>query len=123
MASDIPMMRLACSTDTVDMASILPRASDERDMGETRALFMNPYRRSQRVFTPPNMLVKMAVSTITPAAMNSMYSPSKPAACMSGFVPAKVFPTTMIQTAGCISRISTPLLDLRYLFISRQNMA
>ena len=83
---------------------------------------MNPYRLSHSVLTPPNMLVNIAVSTITPGAMNSMYWPSNPTDSMSGWVPANVLPTTIIHMAGWMSLMNTPLFDFLYRFISRQNI-
>ena len=123
MAIAMPMISDACRADMSEMAAILPTAIAGLDMGEARTLFMNPYRLSHSVLTPPNMLVNMAVSTMTPGVMNSMYSPSNPADSMSGCVPANMLPTTTIQTTGCMRRMSTPLRDLRYRFISRQNTA
>ncbi len=77
-ANAIPKIKLAWSAAINEIASILPSAIDERDIGEVRALFMKPYRLSHNVLTPPNMLVNIAVRTITPGAINSMYSPSNP---------------------------------------------
>jgi len=71
-ARAIPKTRLACSADITDMESILPIAIDDLEIGDVKALFMNPYRRSQSVLTPPNMLVKIAVNIMTPGAINSM---------------------------------------------------
>ena len=61
-----------------EIAAIFPNAIAEREIGEDRALFIKPYRLSHKVFTPPKILVKIAVSIMTPGAINSMYSPSNP---------------------------------------------
>jgi hypothetical protein len=74
----IPKMRLACIAATRDIANIFPSAIDDLEIGEVSAWFINPYLLSHKVFTPPKMLVKIAVSIIIPGAMNSIYSPSKP---------------------------------------------
>jgi hypothetical protein len=52
------------------------------------------------VFTPPKILVKIAVSIMTPGAINSMYFPSNPTDWINGSVPENVFPITIIQIAG-----------------------
>ncbi len=121
-ASAIPIMRLACSAATSDMAAILPSAIDAREMGVVRTMFIKPYRLSHNVLTPPNILVNIAVNTMTPGAMNSIYSPSNPTDSMSGCVPANVFPTTIIHIAGWINLMSTPLFDFLYRFASLQNI-
>ena len=71
-ASAIPRIRLDCNAEIKDIASIFPNAIEDLDTGETRALFMKPYRLSHNVLTPPKILVNIAVSIITPGAMNSM---------------------------------------------------
>src|SRR5574337_1033635 len=121
-ARAIPRIRLDWSADMSDIASIFPNAIDVREIGEVSALFINPYLLSHKVFTPPKMLVKIAVSIMTPGAMNSMYEPENPTDWMSGLVLANVLPITIIQIAGWISLISIPLRDFLYLFISLQKM-
>jgi hypothetical protein len=63
-------------------------------------MFIKPYLRSHKVFTPPKMLVKIAVNIIIPGVMNSIYEPSKPTDSIRGCVPENMLPITMIQTAG-----------------------
>ena len=77
-AKAIPIIKLACKAAIKEIADIFPKAMAEREIGEVSALFIKPYRLSQRVFTPPKILVKMAVRIMTPGAMNSIYSPSNP---------------------------------------------
>jgi len=77
-AKAIPIIKLACKAAIKEIADIFPKAMAEREIGEVSALFIKPYLLSQRVFTPPKILVKMAVRIMTPGAMNSMYSPSNP---------------------------------------------
>src|SRR5574341_996305 len=72
-ASAIPKIKLACNAETKEIANILPSAMDDLEIGDVSALFIKPYLLSQRVFTPPNMLVKIAVRIMTPGVMNSMY--------------------------------------------------
>jgi len=99
-AKDIPKIKLACIAEINEIADIFPSAIDEREIGDVSALFIKPYRLSQSVFTPPKMLVKIAVNMITPGAINSMYCPSKPTDWINGRVPENVFPITIIQIAG-----------------------
>ena len=75
-ASAIPKIKLACNVEIKEIANILPSAIDDLEIGDVRALFMNPYLLSQRVFTPPNMLVKIAVRIMTPGVINSTYDRS-----------------------------------------------
>jgi hypothetical protein len=77
-ANAIPKIKLACNAEIKEIADIFPRAIDEREIGDVSALFIKPYLLSQRVLTPPKILVKIAVSIITPGAINSIYCPSKP---------------------------------------------
>jgi hypothetical protein len=73
---------------------------DDLEIGDVSAWFINPYLLSHKVFTPPKILVKIAVSIMIPGVMNSMYSPSNPTDSMSGCVPENMLPITTIQTAG-----------------------
>jgi hypothetical protein len=77
-AKAIPIIKLACKAAIKEIADIFPKAIAEREIGEVKALFIKPYRLSQRVLTPPKILVKMAVRIMTPGAINSIYSPSNP---------------------------------------------
>ena len=77
-------MRLACIAATKDIANIFPSAIDDLEIGDVSAWFIKPYLLSHKVFTPPNMLVNIAVSMIIPGVMNSIYSPSKPTDSISG---------------------------------------
>src|SRR3990167_1355365 len=77
-AKAMPISKLAWSAEIKERADILPNAIEEREIGDVSALFINPYLLSHRVLTPPKMLVKIAVSIITPGAINSIYCPSKP---------------------------------------------
>jgi len=99
-ANAIPKIKLAWSAAISAIADIFPKAIADLDIGEVKALFIKPYRLSHKVFTPPNMLVKIAVRIITPGAINSMYCPSKPTDFINGWVPENVFPITIIQIAG-----------------------
>ncbi len=110
-ANAIPKTRLAWSAAINEIASIFPNAIDEREIGAVNALFIKPYLLSQSVLTPPKILVKIAVSIITPGVINSIYSPSNPTDWINGWVPANVLPITIIHMAGWINLINTPLLD------------
>jgi hypothetical protein len=77
-AKAIPIIKLACKAAIKEMADIFPIAIAEREIGDVKALFIKPYRLSHSVFTPPKILVKIAVKIITPGAINSIYSPSNP---------------------------------------------
>ena len=78
----------------------MPNAIEDREIGEVRALFIKPYLLSHNVLTPPKILVNIAVSIITPGAINSIYEPLKPTDWISGLVLANVFPITIIHIAG-----------------------
>jgi hypothetical protein len=77
-ARAIPKIKLAWSAAIREIADIFPIAIEEREIGDVRALFINPYLLSQSVFTPPKILVNIAVSIMTPGAINSIYCPSNP---------------------------------------------
>jgi hypothetical protein len=83
-AKAIPIIKLACKAAIKEIADIFPKAIAEREIGEVKALFIKPYRLSQRVLTPPKILVKMAVRIMTPGAINSIYSPSNPTDWIKG---------------------------------------
>ena len=83
-AKAIPIIKLACKAAIKEIADIFPKAMAEREIGEVSALFIKPYLLSQRVLTPPKILVKIAVRIMTPGAMNSIYSPSKPTDWIKG---------------------------------------
>ena len=67
----IPIMSADCIAEITDIANIFPKAIEDLDAGDTSALFMNPYLLSHSVLTPPKILVNIAVSIMTPGAMNS----------------------------------------------------
>jgi hypothetical protein len=71
-AKAIPIIKLACKAEIKEIADILPKAIAEREIGEVNALFIKPYRLSHNVLTPPKILVKIAVRTMTPGAINSI---------------------------------------------------
>jgi hypothetical protein len=83
-AKAIPTIKLACIAEIKEIADIFPSAMEDREIGDVNALFINPYRLSHRVLTPPKILVKIAVRIITPGAINSMYSPSNPTDSIKG---------------------------------------
>ncbi len=83
-AKAIPIIKLACIAAINEIADIFPKAIAEREIGEVNALFIKPYRLSHKVFTPPKILVKIAVRMMTPGVINSMYSPWKPTDWING---------------------------------------